>query len=167
MGGEALKESGLVLGSLGAQGSRQLGGAGPLAKKEAGREAGRGHYFVSDSSPCKGGRSSGQWKRQQRGLWWDKGRAVRPQPGGSPRLSISTVSQFQPPLPPWGLLSEEGRSGRAAPAPQEAGRPRFPWAPGAALEPATQVQSGSGAAPARNGRSRCCSSFSSFYFKPS
>lgn len=142
-------------------------GLGPwLRKRQEGRPA-EGTILSVTVAPAREGGHLDSGRGGKGASGGIRGGLSTPQPGGSPRLSISTVSQFQPPLPPWGLLSAEGHSGRVAPAPQEAGRPRFPWAPGAALEPAAQVQSGSGAAPARNGRSRCCSSFSSFYFKPS
>lgn len=145
MGGEALKESGLVLGSLGAQGSRQLGGAGPLAKKEAGREAGRGHYFVSDSSPCKGGRSSGQWKRRQRGLWWDKGRAVHPSARRQSQAEHLDCKPIPAPAPPVGsaLSGRPFREGGASPTGGRAAKvPMGPWGCSGTRSPSAERQRG-------------------------
>ena len=70
--GRSVKENGLVLGSLGTQGSRQPGRAG-------GPEgAGRGHRVVSDSSHCKGPLAPAQNRQQSECVRMRRPPAPRP-----------------------------------------------------------------------------------------
>lgn len=162
--GGPLKESGLVLGSLG-PGFPAAGKSWPLGG-EVPRAAGRGHCSAGDSGPCAGAQASGRGTGS-------KAPCVRLRRGPSapwqvPRRASQLQQIVSSPSTMWGCspgkaLGEGGTTHPHSASPHR--RPARP-PPGsqAALEPAAKVQNGTRPALAKSGRS-CCLYIFSFYLK--
>lgn len=171
-GRRVIGESGLVLGSPCAQGSRRLGGAGPLSRGTTGGGGGgrQRALFCQWQRPPARERwhlGSGQAAKphtihQERALGKFQAEHLR-QIAGKFKSHCVVCSQALVGAGPPTLTS----TGPPTPRPQEAGHPRSPASPalGAALEPAAKVQNGTRAAGAKNGRSCCSYVSSSFYLR--
>lgn len=146
-GRRVIGESGLVLGSPCAQGSRRLGGAGPLSRGTTGGGGGgrgRGHCSVSGSGPPQG--SAGIWgaDRQQ-----SHTRYIRRGPLVSSKLSICGKSQANSNPTVWSALRPLSGAGPPTltstgppPSPPTGGRtPKVPSQPGSGGCSGTSSQS--------------------------